>query len=114
MTSSSESGSAGSEGEFDGYRLSRAAERERIMLDPDNLAESYIFLYTEDYLANDEVWNRRRYPIHVPEKETASPKTGAAMAGGASRAGAATEGGAKVTAEDTAAGKQPTDGGTGA
>lgn len=48
-------------------RISRASERERIVLHPDNMAESYIVLYTEEYLANDEIWNRRSYPHHVPE-----------------------------------------------
>jgi hypothetical protein len=50
-------------------RISRASERERIYLDPSNPAESYIVLYTEEYLADDNVWNRRCYPHHVPEQE---------------------------------------------
>lgn len=57
-----------SEGDLSGFQVTRASERERVVLYPDNPAESYIVLYTNDYLADDDVWNRRCYPSHVPEE----------------------------------------------
>lgn len=71
-----------SEDDMTGLRVTRASERERMVLYPDNPAESYILLYTDQYLADDNVWRRRYYPVHVPEDESdvqtkAAGRTGA-------------------------------------
>lgn len=52
------------------------------MINPDNTAESYIFLYTDDYLADDNVWNRRCYPQHYPEEEVDDKSAGKSVGPG--------------------------------
>lgn len=73
--SDSDTDSTLSDSDFEFNRLSRAAERERVYLDPEHPEQSYIMLYTEEYLEDDNVWDRRYYPRHVPEK-TEESETG--------------------------------------
>lgn len=81
-----------SESDTSFMRVSRASERERIMLWPDRPEESYICLYTEEYLADDNIWNRRSYPCHVPkyrdEKSGTQSTAGEPFSAGAGGSGA--------------------------